>query len=34
MAKSTKVKITKNSFKFVSKPATKQGRVPKPSRKK
>ena len=34
MAKAVKVKITKNTFKFVSKPTTKQGNVPKPSRKK
>lgn len=34
MAKSTRVKITKNSFKFVSKPSTKQGKVPKPTNKK
>lgn len=34
MSKSVKVKITKNSFKYVSKPTTKQGRVPKSLPKK
>jgi|688.fasta_scaffold03157_54 hypothetical protein len=34
MSKSVKVKITKSTFKYVSKPTTKQGRVPKPSSKK
>ena len=34
MARTSKVKITKSTFKYVSKPTAKQGRVPKPSRKK
>jgi len=33
MAKSVKVRITKSTYKYVSKPTSKQGRVPKPRKK-
>ena len=32
--KSTKVKISKNTFKYVKSSSLKQGRTPKPSKKK